>query len=428
MHRSLRLGRCRKNLPLVRPISDDTQVLQLGFEVNRQSCLLPVVRIVQDVWGGRFVSVSRFLVMALRRFELNDGSTNKFWQIDQRGQLYSVQYGRVGTNGQTIWKSFDNEAAAEKAAATQIKKKNDKGYKEVKVVRKRTQKSGRITPPPSMDVTTIIPEVSGHTAITVRLHPQQGEVADIGASKVGGQILWPENEAWPTCLHAEHLDDQRPVLVPVLQLRKEDVPELPFPPKTNLFQLLWCPNKWEHDEVRCNPLPRIFWRNSERVKKPIGNPPPNIFEEDCVPKPCTVTPERVVEFPDTDFLFETGILGRLEEEHGEEFCSMYQFELSTCPSMKVGGYPNWVQDGSPTYCPKGHEMEFLLQLGDSEYANTQDHPRWIPEEDRWILKSKSHKKTGPVYGPPQFAFGHSVFYFFVCRECSDLPLKMEVQR
>ena len=119
-----------------------------------------------------------------------------------------------------------------------------------------------------MDVTTVVPEVSGDTTIAVRLHPQQGEVADLGASKVGGQILWPENEPWPTCSHAEHLDDQRPVLVPILQLKKEDVPELPFPPKKNLFQLLWCPNRCEHDGL-FNPLPRIFWRNSERVSKPI---------------------------------------------------------------------------------------------------------------------------------------------------------------
>ena len=78
----------------------------------------------------------------IRRFELKDGSSNKFWQIDQRGQLYSVQYGSIGTNGQTQWKSFDNEAVAKKASATQINKKTAKGYKEVKLPRKRTKQTG----------------------------------------------------------------------------------------------------------------------------------------------------------------------------------------------------------------------------------------------------------------------------------------------
>jgi hypothetical protein len=31
-------------------------------------------------------------------------------------------------------------------------------------------------------------------------------------------------------------------LAAVLQLYAHDVPELPFPERTDLFQLLWCPN------------------------------------------------------------------------------------------------------------------------------------------------------------------------------------------
>lgn len=67
----------------------------------------------------------------MRRFELAEGSSNKFWEITIDASSYSVRYGRIGTNGQTQTKSFDSPAAAETAAEKVISEKVKKGYLEV---------------------------------------------------------------------------------------------------------------------------------------------------------------------------------------------------------------------------------------------------------------------------------------------------------
>jgi hypothetical protein len=42
----------------------------------------------------------------MRRFELSDGSSNKFWEVEyvDSSDSFTVRWGRIGTNGQTpIW-------------------------------------------------------------------------------------------------------------------------------------------------------------------------------------------------------------------------------------------------------------------------------------------------------------------------------------
>src|SRR5262249_37599780 len=52
-----------------------------------------------------------------RRFELTDGTSSKFWEVDLRGSVLVVTFGRIGAAGQTKPKPFANaEAASEEAA------------------------------------------------------------------------------------------------------------------------------------------------------------------------------------------------------------------------------------------------------------------------------------------------------------------------
>lgn len=67
----------------------------------------------------------------MRRFELVDGTSNKFWEIDVEGEAYTVRYGRIGTDGQTKTKTFDSEVEAQKAADKAIGQKVKKGYAQV---------------------------------------------------------------------------------------------------------------------------------------------------------------------------------------------------------------------------------------------------------------------------------------------------------
>lgn len=46
------------------------------------------------------------------RYELSDDKSNKFWEITLKKLSYEIRYGRIGTNGRTISKSWLNESEA----------------------------------------------------------------------------------------------------------------------------------------------------------------------------------------------------------------------------------------------------------------------------------------------------------------------------
>ena len=65
-----------------------------------------------------------------RRFELSEGSSNKFWEIRVEGESHTVRYGKIGTDGQTKTKDFDSASAARVDADKLIAEKTKKGYEE----------------------------------------------------------------------------------------------------------------------------------------------------------------------------------------------------------------------------------------------------------------------------------------------------------
>ena len=69
--------------------------------------------------------------MTTRRFEFSDDKSNKFWEITVDGAEHTVRYGRMGTDGQSKTKSFEDAEAAAKDADKLIKSKTKKGYEEV---------------------------------------------------------------------------------------------------------------------------------------------------------------------------------------------------------------------------------------------------------------------------------------------------------
>lgn len=66
----------------------------------------------------------------MRRFELSDGVSNKFWEVEQVGCEVQVRYGKIGTAGQSQSKSHADESAATLALDKLIKEKTGKGYAE----------------------------------------------------------------------------------------------------------------------------------------------------------------------------------------------------------------------------------------------------------------------------------------------------------
>ena len=50
----------------------------------------------------------------MRRFELVEGSSNKFWEVAVAGADLTVRFGRIGTNGQTKTKAHASAESARK--------------------------------------------------------------------------------------------------------------------------------------------------------------------------------------------------------------------------------------------------------------------------------------------------------------------------
>jgi predicted DNA-binding WGR domain protein len=67
----------------------------------------------------------------MRRFELSEGTSHKFWQVERAGTSMNVRFGRIGTEGQSQTKSFASESAAQAEVDKLIKEKVKKGYAEV---------------------------------------------------------------------------------------------------------------------------------------------------------------------------------------------------------------------------------------------------------------------------------------------------------
>lgn len=66
----------------------------------------------------------------VRRFEMVEGSSEKFWEIVRDGAQVTVRYGRIGSNGQSKTKAFADEPSARAYADGLIDEKVGKGYRE----------------------------------------------------------------------------------------------------------------------------------------------------------------------------------------------------------------------------------------------------------------------------------------------------------
>jgi predicted DNA-binding WGR domain protein len=70
----------------------------------------------------------------MRRFELTDDTSNKFWQVSLDGEsTLRVSFGKIGQNGQTQLKTLASAAAATAEMAKLIREKTKKGYAEVPI-------------------------------------------------------------------------------------------------------------------------------------------------------------------------------------------------------------------------------------------------------------------------------------------------------
>jgi hypothetical protein len=288
----------------------------------------------------------------------------------------------------------------------------------------------RTTPPPRFSVPAVAPSVVASARETVRLHPRPGAEPPPDASKLGGTFLWPADEPWPRCFLVHPGWDvaatgMSPITKPsggpyvtVLQLRRADVPELGFPADTDLFQLLWCPN--DHEPL-FGPVCRVYWRRSDEVEAPFRSAsPPAVGDEDYLPAPCVLHPERVTEYLSPYELSEEALATIWAWERTVDAQAVYQYELSVAEGTKVGGHVRWIQDPEIPRCPTGHPMEHLLTVASAEFDGGS-WPRWLAVEDdgAWEAPYPHRRSVQSAAGLMLGDMGS--LYLFVCRACQDMP-------
>ncbi|MEV8438228.1 hypothetical protein AB0425_12690 [Actinosynnema sp. NPDC051121] len=284
----------------------------------------------------------------------------------------------------------------------------------------------RTTPPRPVDVAAHLPRLAPLARTTTRLHPRPGEPTSADSS-IGGPLLWPAREPWPTCvehagpaLHGASVPDvlaRRRILaeawarprpdgaalltedeevvvervdsgteiaqdgpapmVPVAQLYARDVPVLPRPDGADLLQVLWCP--FDHEDDGYLPSTVLRWRVAAEVTDPLADPPrPAAVEEHYLPRPCVLHPEEVTEYP--ALLSLPGELAEQVKAWEEREGARYQYDLSVAPGCKVGGHAPWsFSDPFPLSCPDcGADVEPLLTLDTFEWDGVTS---WRPVED-----------------------------------------------
>ncbi|WP_167076608.1 DUF4132 domain-containing protein [Massilia aquatica] len=66
----------------------------------------------------------------MRRFELDDGVSSKFWEVGQTGAELQIRFGRIGSAGQGKPKTYADDATAAAALVKLVREKTAKGYVE----------------------------------------------------------------------------------------------------------------------------------------------------------------------------------------------------------------------------------------------------------------------------------------------------------
>lgn len=280
------------------------------------------------------------------------------------------------------------------------------------------------TTAPPVDLPKLVPGIEKHLRHTVRLHPRQGSPG-VRDSHVGGPLLWPETEPWPRCGASSYcaLDADDPMIA-VAQFYAADLPEIPFPSGTDLVQILWCGgfhDRWDGGE----PV-RVRWRRSGDVGPALSeNPLPEVVEDDLVPRPCVVDPERVTEYPWYQELPDD-VLQRLRAFNPADrpdawYPDLYD-DVATATGFRVGGSMNWsVTDMPALVCSTCRSPLFmLLHLDTCEWYPGSHGERWQPVEEHHLEHGspeydRAREPTGMVIGRASRAG------VFVCSATPDHP-------
>lgn len=159
--------------------------------------------------------------------------------------------------------------------------------------------------------------------------------------------------------------------------------------------------------------------------QPANRPRPTGADNDYLPDPCVLHPERVTDYPNWDLPDEVADalearFEQLEEETGWSYWS----HLSVSDGVKVGGYPTWTQEPNWPTCPTCRvRMEHLLTISSNEFDGELAHVaahRGHPGHGNHLGPSIRTTHRDPM--PPGLMLGDmGGIYLFECTSCSDRP-------
>ncbi|MFE0652070.1 hypothetical protein ACFVZH_26175 [Streptomyces sp. NPDC059534] len=302
----------------------------------------------------------------------------------------------------------------------------------------------RTTPARPVDVEEVFPGLAAYRGTTTRLHPRRGRPG-VGDSHIGGPMLWPADEPWPTCGEAHgpvthgyvpdeirrareigvadpgadgaraverHAVSQAPAraekptptstptstgdegavpFVALAQLFRRDVPDLAAGPDgEDMVQLFRCPlPHGPHLERRYH----LRWRraDAESADRMLSTPPelPLLPWEAELPEPCVTHPEQVITYPwAEDDTLPAALTARIdawddaqEAAHGRD-APCYQSDLSIPPGWRVGGFPSWASTGPMTVDCATCAAPMRLLLTAEGYETDGGTHNWMPLEER----------------------------------------------
>lgn len=300
------------------------------------------------------------------------------------------------------------------------------------------------------DIPTLFPAMASHSRSTTLLNwlPARPEPHE---SSLGGPILWPVDELWPTCAfrHGHIAEIGDPVeshpgsgqmvtrsafvekdesgepeahLVAVLQLRADDVPALRFPAGRDLMQLLWCPAVHIEGGI---PAPRLYWRDSTSIGETLdGHPPVRQSQAVYLPYPCVPVSETLRDFPHpADLPAEVWeeVFGCAEDP--EEAEQAYQDLLTDRWSDKAGGYPYCAQEAFQPLCAScGGQMDLMVQL----FSQRRFKDEVLIQADT-LAAAGIDPSALPDPGT-SISFGRMErMAVFACSTCPDLPTVHNIQ-
>ncbi|GAB4054397.1 hypothetical protein [Catellatospora paridis] len=330
--------------------------------------------------------------------------------------------------------------------------------------------------PRRLDLAHLFPGLAAHARTATRLHPRPG-VPSITGSHVGGPLLWPADEPWPRCARPHRVEERHPIspeqaarlgrrsdpistavqypgfigihhdeagthvithvnrsapepspLLPVAQLRAQDVPDLPLPPGTDMLQVLWCPHVHPEDRDQYGPAVQLRWRSAAGITAPQAPAPaPTVVPDEMFhPRPCVLHPEQVVEYPWWQELPETlGSQVRAFDD-SREFGQPSYYAVSQARGWKAGGYANWGStDRLPMTCEGcSREMTLLLSMTSAEsFGGT-----WRTEQESHLEPSWTDPRWRDADRPTGVSVGwDDALRVFACLSCPGTPFRLNSQ-